>query len=117
MVQFLPPVISYSFIFLGQRPSIIIPVEGELRRFSHIIGGVFSYSAFIPRLGKISSFDIHIARKMVYVGSRKNRAIKGFHFNGKYFYFDLIYLRHRKNIVILPIIIIQSIYQQCHNFQ
>ena len=78
------------FLPVGLPPSVIVQAEGELRRISEISNGKISYSSFLPQKEKITGLDFNIEKKIVFIGSRQGRKIKGYHFYGN----CLLYIIH-----------------------
>lgn len=77
-------VLYYFSLNTGPPPSVIVPYEGELRAIDEKGDQVSKYRVFMPLKRKITTMDIHIVKKYVFVGSRQGKMIGRYHYNGMY---------------------------------
>ena len=70
---------------LGLPPSIVVPAEGDLRKFSKAGNVTFSQTVLLSQKEKITGIDFDIARDIVFIASRKGKSILGYRLEGMYF--------------------------------
>eukprot|EP00794_Sanderia_malayensis_P017393 gene17393-19134_t len=69
----------------GNPPIVVLPVEGELRRFSPAAKGEYIYEMFLPTTSKINCLDFHIKQKLLVVGLRHEKKLKVYSLSGSEF--------------------------------
>ena len=75
---------------LGSAMSVAVPIENELRRLVLAETGRYRYDSMITDSIKIQSLDFHLAKNFLFIGSRHQKQIKGFFFNGKSAFFQFL---------------------------
>jgi len=64
---------------IGLPLSVIVPAEGELRNFSKAGNATFSQTVLLSQREKITGIDFDIAKGIVFIASRKEKSIIGYH--------------------------------------